>query len=413
MEKNYAYLVIALLSLLFLKCNDDTKDDIIEATLSFSAEEVELASSENSSATIEVTSNQTKFTISVDESAKAWCNATISGKTITVKANSNNTETSTRTATVTVVAGEANNSVTKSFKVTQAAGGATLSFSVESVALASAANSTVVVEANTNQSSLQATVVAPADEWCSVSVTENVLLITALTENSAEEERTAIITVVAGSGANTITKELTVTQLATASNESMIGKVFEGGVVFWQDPDNPKRVKIVSATRLEGEPWCPESVADIPTGATSEEDGLANTNILKSLGNFDQYIAAKYCADMGEGWYFPSRREVQALFEAYNGTSWGEATNEVPANITAEEKSARAAFDAALTSLPNGVALNTAAETENGESIWSSTESDTAPANAWWVRFGKPAVSAGIKRSTTRTVRAIKIVTID
>ncbi len=413
MKKNHFLIVVTVLSLIFLGCGKENA--IEEATLSFSLEQVELESTENSVVTVEISSNQTVFDIMVDVAARSWCSATINGKIITIKTISDNPDPTTRTATITVIAGKGSNIATKSFQVTQLSGdvSATLSLTEESVTLASATNSTVVVEAITNQSSLQATVVVPADEWCSVSVTENVLLITALTENSAEEERTAVITVVAGSSTNTITKELTVTQLATASNESMIGKVFEGGVVFWQDPDNSRRVKIVSATRLEGEPWCPESVADIPTGATSEEDGLANTNILKSLGNFDQYIAAKYCADMGEGWYFPSRREVQALFEAYNGTSWGEATNEVPANITAEEKSARAAFDAALTSLPNGVALNTAAETGNGESIWSSTESNTTSANAWWVRFGKPAVDAGVKRSTARTVRAIKIVTID
>ena len=412
MKTNSSYLFILFLSLLFLKCSDDKQEEIIKANLSLSTEEVALASNANSSATIDITSNQTKLTVSVEESAKSWCRVTVSGKTITVVANSENTEISDRTATLTVIAGKEDNIATKNVKVTQAAA-PTLSFADVNVSLASEANSTVVVEANTNQPSLQATVEAPADEWCSVSVIENVLILKALTENSVAEARTATITVVAGTGINAITVGLTITQLGTVVTESLIGKVLEGGVAFWQDPENLKRYKIVSATRLEGEAWCPEAIAATATGATSEEDGSGNTNKLKALSNYDQYFAAKYCTDMGEGWYLPARRELMALFEAYNGTSWGDATNANPDAITTVEKSARAAFDVALLSLPNGVALNTAYESSAGNSLWSSTENDTDPTKVWWVRFGKVAADTGVKRSTARTVRAIKVVVID
>lgn len=414
MKKNLFYIVMTILSLIFLSCSKENEENIIEATLSFSAEQAELASKKNSVVTIEISSNQTVFDITVDENAKSWCSATINGKIITIKAISDNPDPTVRTATITVVAGEGNNVAIKSFQVIQAAGdtAATLSLTEDNVTLASTANSTAIVEAISNQSALQATVNGPAMEWCSVSIIDNVLLITALSENNSGEARTAVISVIAGTGSNIASQELTVTQLSPLVS-TIIGQVIEGGVVFWLDPVDPKKCKIVSATRLEGKPWCPQEIEGIATGANSEDDGLANTNTLKTLVNFDQYTAAKYCTDMGDGWYLPSKNEVLALFEAYNGTKPGEATPSTPDAITPAEKSARAYFDAALTSIPNGVALNTAADNENGNSIWSSTESSSDPTKVWWVRFGKFAVDAGAKRSTTRTVRAVKFVTID
>ncbi len=413
MKKDYIYLMIVVLSLFFLRCNDNPEDDIIEATLSFSTEQVELANTKNSVATIEINSNQPEFDVTVDESAKSWCSATINGKIITIKAISDNTSPAPRTATITVVAGEGSNIVIKSFQVIQAAGDipASLSLTKDSVTLASTANSTAIVEVTSNQSALQAVVNGPAVEWLSVSVTDNVLLITALSENNSEEARTAVITVNAGTGSNIASQELTVTQLSHVA--SIIGQVIEGGVVFWQDPENPKKCKIVSATRLEGDAWCSPEVERIATGAISEDDGLANTNTIKALPNFNLYTAAKYCTDMGDGWYLPSKNEVLALFEAYNGTKPGDATPSNPDGITPAEKSARASFDAALTSIPNGVPLNTAADNTAGNSIWSSTESTSDPTKVWWVRFGKFAVDEGVKRSTARTVRAVKLVTLD
>lgn len=412
MKKNHSsfFIIITSLLLTLLNCSEE---NIVEATLSFSAEQVELENTKNSVATVEISSNQTVFVISMDKAAESWCTVSLKEKIITVKALSDNSDPATRTATITVRAGEKDNTAIKSFQVIQAAGdaAATLTFTEENVTLAAAANSKIVVEVTSNQLSLQATVNASAADWCSVSVTDNVLLITALTDNNSGKSRTAVITVVAGSGSNIASKELTVTQLAPIA--SIIGQVMGGGVVFWQDPENPKKCKIVSATRLEGESWCPQAIESIATEANSDDDGLANTTKIKALANFDQYLAAKFCTDMGEGWYLPAKNEVLALFEAYNGTKSGKATPSNPDGITPEEKSARASFDAALTSITNGVPLNTAADNSAGNSIWSSTESTSNPTNVWWVRFGKFAVDTGVKRSTARTVRAVKLITID
>ncbi len=408
MKKAFEYLLILALCCFWGNCS---KEDDPAATLTLSKETVELASTANSTASVELNSNQTVFSVLVNKEANTWCSAVVTGKTVTVTATSDNSETVERTAIVTVKAGKGKNAIARSFTVVQSAGfiQATLSLTAEEVTLPSAINSTAVVEAISNQTMFQAIVSEAAVEWCSVSVTENVLLIKALSENTSGETRTAVITVIAGTGTNTASKEIVVNQLSPSP--SIIGQVTEGGVVFWQDPENPKRCKIVSATRLEGEPWCPDEIAAIPTGANSLDDGIANTNVIKALENFEQYVAVKYCTDMGEGWYLPSRNELLLLFEAYNGTKISDATLANPNEITPAEKTAREAFDAALISLPNGVALNTAADNSTGNSIWSSTEHATDPTKVYWVRFGKYAVDAGVKRSTARTVRAVKIIT--
>jgi hypothetical protein len=411
MEKNFFYTVVTILILIFLSCS---KENTVEnATLAFSADQVELENTENSVVTVEINSNQTAFRATIDEVAKSWCSISIIGKVITIKAIADNPDPTTRTATITIIAGEGSNIATKYLLVTQLAGdtSATLSLTEESVTLSSAASSTAIVEITSNQSNFQATINDPAIDWCSVSIMENVILITTLSENNTGEARTAVITIAAGTGSNIATKKLTVTQLSPMP--SIIGQVIQGGVVFWQDTEDPKKCKIVSATRLEGESWCPQAIETIATGANSEDDGLANTSTIKALSNFDQYAAVKYCTDMGEGWYLPSKNEVLALFEAYNGTKISDATLANPNEITPAEKTARTTFDAALTSIPNGVPLNTAADNAAGNSIWSSSESPTTPTNVWWVRFGKFAVDTGVKRSTARTVRAVKFITID
>jgi len=409
MKKNIFYSVVTILSLIFLSCSED--NTVEDATLAFSADQVELENTKNSVVTIEMSTNQTGFRATIDEAAKSWCSISIIEKVITLKAITDNPDPTPRTATITIIAGEGSNTATKSLQVMQLAGDASLRLTEESVTLSSAANSTALVEIISNESNFQATMNDPSIDWCSVSITDNVILITTLSENNTGEARIAVITVTAGTGSNIATKKLTVTQLSPTP--SIIGQVVQGGVVFWQDPENPKRYKIVSATRLEGESWCPQAIETIATGANSDDDGLANTNTIKALPNFNQYTAVKYCTDMGEGWYLPSKNEVLALFEAYNGTKVGDATPTNPDEITPAEKTARAAFDAALTSIPNGVPLNTAADNAAGNSIWSSTESPTTPANVWWVRFGKYASDTGVKRSTARTVRAVKLITVD
>ena len=63
--------------------------------------------------------------------------------------------------------------------------------------------------------------------------------------------------------------------------------------------------------------WC-EFVDYEKTGATDADDGAKNMAVLKALG-LNKYPAAKWCADLGEGWYLPAKNE---LVDIYDKKEW-------------------------------------------------------------------------------------------
>ena len=49
-------------------------------------------------------------------------------------------------------------------------------------------------------------------------------------------------------------------------------------------------------------------------GADSETDGAANMAVVKAISGWEtKYPAFKWCADLGEGWYLPSREELRTI----------------------------------------------------------------------------------------------------
>lgn len=186
------------------------------------------------------------------------------------------------------------------------------------------------------------------------------------------------------------------------------------GIVFYVSADG-MTAKIVSLDRTETVAW--SSVGAETLGASSKNDGAANTLTLRSSSEAASIPALTFCDKHGEGWYWPALNELQTLFETYNGTTYSASTNKVPANITEAEKASRAAFDKVLTD-NGGTALNTAADTENGSQYWSSTEQISSSGVAYGssFRFGKRYASgAGDALSKTnagtRYVRCVKVVT--
>ena len=89
------------------------------------------------------------------------------------------------------------------------------------------------------------------------------------------------------------------------------------GVVFQVSPS----VKIVSVEECLQPIWGVDGVA---TGATDAEDGRNNLATICAIDNWEQnYLAFKWCANMGEGWYLPAYKELQAVY------SQKDALNEV------------------------------------------------------------------------------------
>ncbi len=179
------------------------------------------------------------------------------------------------------------------------------------------------------------------------------------------------------------------------------------GVVFWV-AEGGKSAKIVSLNRTSTTiAW--STVGEEYLGAGSKSDGAANTAALKQSSQANNIPMLDFCESLGEGWYWPATQELQTVFEAYNGTSFDNATNAVPANITAEEKASRAKFDALLTA-NGGTIMNEAGDSANGDGYWASQENSAT--EACYIRFGKRSYGKdGVKTKETRYGRCVKIVT--
>nr|MBE6190958.1 DUF1566 domain-containing protein [Rikenellaceae bacterium] len=184
------------------------------------------------------------------------------------------------------------------------------------------------------------------------------------------------------------------------------------GVVFWVSDDG-QTAKITSLTRANLV-WSTNPQNDL--GATSTSDGADNTNILRNQTKEELPWIAWIDDLAGDGWYLPSRDELQALVVAYNGGKETYSTlmsqNKVPANLPAEQRQAQIDFEKILSDL-NGDPINSQADTANGDGYWSSSESTPdAKGNhrAYYVRFGKT-THGGAAKKNARFVRGIKVVT--
>lgn len=179
------------------------------------------------------------------------------------------------------------------------------------------------------------------------------------------------------------------------------------GVVFWVSDDGAS-AKIVSLDRTD-DPVAWSKAGQTLLGVSNKADGAANTAILKASAEASYMPILSFCEAHGDGWYWPARDELEAVFEAYNGTTFDNATNQRPGSITDAEKAARAKFDVLLTA-NGGTVMNAAADDDNGESYWASHEkSETL---ACYVRFGKRSYGEdGTKTRENRYGRCVKVVT--
>lgn len=165
------------------------------------------------------------------------------------------------------------------------------------------------------------------------------------------------------------------------------------GIIYWTSEDG-KTSKVLSLARSEDVPWS-NAAAPAPLGALSADDGAANTATIKASAEAKDIPAIAFCSSMGEEWYWPSLNELVEIFNVYNGVVYDPpAKSKVPAEITDEEKAARAAFDLSLTTY-GGVVMNAAADTKTGDRYWASTElQDEKGTYGSFMRFGKAYMSS-------------------
>ena len=119
----------------------------------------------------------------------------------------------------------------------------------------------------------------------------------------------------------------------------------EKGIVFWLTEDETGG-KAVSFKESGAILW---GTAELNCNANSEEDGERNTEQIKTVG-LSYHPAAKWCVDLGEGWYMPAITE---------GTTWMKIATTLNPIITA-----------------NG---GTAIQCGTYDYYWSSTEGESSP----------------------------------
>lgn len=180
------------------------------------------------------------------------------------------------------------------------------------------------------------------------------------------------------------------------------------GVVYYVSPADSTTGLAISLRRAYGLAWSTDT--QFQTFANSFVNGRSNTDLLMSTDS-TKFPAALWCAKLGNGWYLPSRDEVDQLFDIYNGVphTSPDFVAAVPERLTLAEQEARYQFDKML--LTNGAdeRMNEGESGENGNAYWSSTES--LDNFAYYTRFGNyltTATSAVKKDSPSRHVRCIR-----
>lgn len=170
------------------------------------------------------------------------------------------------------------------------------------------------------------------------------------------------------------------------------------GVVFWLDPADATKGKVVSLdegnTNDNGIEWGPFNST---TNANDQSDGFVNMAKIKSLGAvFSNYPAFAWVNSKNPSgtdystvtpgiWYLPAREELKALFACFSGkvyediSGWGDG-DDMPGYNLPEAAAARTAFNTFLAS-----AGGTTFETVERFYYWSSTEDDSS--YAWSVAF--------------------------
>jgi len=207
-KKHLAFLAIA--ALLLSSCEDDSlrgeNSDFVAPELELSTAEVTLGSGAGSTGTLTVNTDQDKIDAYADYSCRNWLSVSLSGNSVTVTALSANPDIVAREGNVHIIVGEKGVTAEADVVVVQEMTDTpTLSLSASEVSIGNAAGSTATVNVITNQSPLSASVEAAAQTWLSAAAEGGSIVVTATAANTDSLERSAVVTVSAGSLVETFT----------------------------------------------------------------------------------------------------------------------------------------------------------------------------------------------------------------
>ena len=122
------------------------------------------------------------------------------------------------------------------------------------------------------------------------------------------------------------------------------------GVVFWIDPADNSKAKIISGAVGTNITWGTASATTYTWAADiNTDDGIANQQYVLNLEGSDAatYPAVYYCKNMGEGWRLPTINEMVTLIKLYYGIEGDYDTSTTYATVE-PYKSNAAKFDAEL-----------------------------------------------------------------
>jgi hypothetical protein len=199
------------------------------------------------------------------------------------------------------------------------------------------------------------------------------------------------------------------------------------GVIFWVDPNDATKAKIVSTLCYGPQNWCNPGFESVEI-ATTEDNGKANMEAIAAAAgeNIAEFLSYQSCKSEGEGWYLPSRVELENLLKGYYGVN--DLTllrNDICKNPSqmadpticpegAAALEARNKFEAALIAL-GGAKLNNEDDTHSdGTTYMTSTVNTANTTQVGYGCTGGPRISNAAKKASSpkRYTRCIMDVTI-
>lgn len=199
------------------------------------------------------------------------------------------------------------------------------------------------------------------------------------------------------------------------------------GVIFWVDPNDETKAKIVSTLCYGPQNWCNSGFESVEI-ATTEDNGKANMEAIAAAAgeNIAEFLSYQSCKSEGEGWYLPSRVELENLLKGYYGvndlTLLRNDSCKNPSQMAdptlcpegAAALEARNKFEATLIAL-GGAKLNNEADTHNDGTTYMTSTVDTADATkVGYGCTGGPRISNAAKtaKAPKRYTRCIMDVTL-
>lgn len=163
--------------------------------------------------------------------------------------------------------------------------------------------------------------------------------------------------------------------------QAMYGSNYNNeGVVFWIDPADPYKGKIVSASGSK-QPWNPA-------------------------------VCEQMSRQTGQSWRLPDMKEANAIFNTYYGQPQDDPrTLGDDFSTTVKGMAARAKFDASMAAIPGSTPLES--KGLNGDSIWTDKETKNDNRRIHYVRLIVYSNGSALKDNTDRYLRCVRDVQLN